>query len=704
MKKKLIKIILFCIVLSIVNTIFASLISNANIADNLFVNEILGDVNGDGKVSTLDALKVLQAASGRITLTPLQTQAADVNKDNGISTLDALKILQFVSGRITSFESYAKDTSDLPAWTGKQLTINYWNASGVGGNRRITNSPNDVVTPEIKRVTGVTIDENESYDNGGLSYKTKLLQVIASGKFPNIAVGTQKLNELIDKDLIYDLTEYIDKYAPNIKNIFGNKDYISAYITQVSPSGKIYSLPFNLTASTYKNLNSQVDSEKYSYFLKPSDPTCGSYIYVRDDILKMLYPNAKTQYEIEDLWVKNGKFTKEEVLDATIKSKDEFLDFLRKIKALNLSENGRKVYPIFAHSGQDTWALLSFLAPMLNGSGSGSVGANYFTYWDKKTKSVEMMMTKAEFKDTVKYMNKLVLEGLTSLDCFSDTYNTTMEKLNRGEYAVSYAFLIPNNEQIKLNGKPFQYRKVYIDIPIDNTRFIDNYSKSISTGSQMVIFKSSNTEEQVIQLVKWFDYLMSEEGQKLYAWGPRSAGLFSESDGIRQFKDQALVDEIVYKKGSTISTSYNIFNNYDTPSYVNDKLKIYYALDGKNIFAPMLYYPVIRKASDAFANFHYGWTEPKSPLPFFTNPSIWMFVGNGSEKIDSFWAARRTFEYPLLKCVVAQNDSEFEQQWSIVMNNLTVAGYGEVLMQEFNTINKEIVNKTTYENLIGLSN
>ena len=67
------------------------------------VSILLGDINGDNKITTVDALQALQAASGRRTLSDIEKAAADVNGDGKITTVDALKILQYASGRITHF-------------------------------------------------------------------------------------------------------------------------------------------------------------------------------------------------------------------------------------------------------------------------------------------------------------------------------------------------------------------------------------------------------------------------------------------------------------------------------------------------------------------------------------------------------------------------------------------------------------------------
>ncbi len=62
------------------------------------IKGIPGDVNGDGKITAVDARWVLQAASGARTFDATQTAAADVNADGKINAVDARWILQVASG------------------------------------------------------------------------------------------------------------------------------------------------------------------------------------------------------------------------------------------------------------------------------------------------------------------------------------------------------------------------------------------------------------------------------------------------------------------------------------------------------------------------------------------------------------------------------------------------------------------------------
>ena len=62
----------------------------------------LGDVDGDGKISALDALLLLQHINDLVNLTAEQFERADLNADGRLTASEALRILQYVSGAIGS--------------------------------------------------------------------------------------------------------------------------------------------------------------------------------------------------------------------------------------------------------------------------------------------------------------------------------------------------------------------------------------------------------------------------------------------------------------------------------------------------------------------------------------------------------------------------------------------------------------------------
>ena len=71
-------------------------------AHAVFVQNItVGDVNGDGKINTADAVFVLKYAAGMIQLDEKQLTAGDCNRDGNINTADAVLILKYAAGMIS---------------------------------------------------------------------------------------------------------------------------------------------------------------------------------------------------------------------------------------------------------------------------------------------------------------------------------------------------------------------------------------------------------------------------------------------------------------------------------------------------------------------------------------------------------------------------------------------------------------------------
>ena len=65
---------------------------------------VLGDANGDGKVTAPDATAVLRHAAGKVLLTGKFLLAGDVTGDGKVTAPDATKILRFAAGKIKTFD------------------------------------------------------------------------------------------------------------------------------------------------------------------------------------------------------------------------------------------------------------------------------------------------------------------------------------------------------------------------------------------------------------------------------------------------------------------------------------------------------------------------------------------------------------------------------------------------------------------------
>ena len=64
---------------------------------------LLGDVNGDGQVTVVDATLIQKYISGLVTFSDTQKAAADVNGDGSVSVIDATLIQKYIAGLISNF-------------------------------------------------------------------------------------------------------------------------------------------------------------------------------------------------------------------------------------------------------------------------------------------------------------------------------------------------------------------------------------------------------------------------------------------------------------------------------------------------------------------------------------------------------------------------------------------------------------------------
>jgi hypothetical protein len=64
---------------------------------------LLGDVDGDGNITSTDARMTLQYYAGKIEEDKLNVAVADVDSDGNITSTDARLILQYYAGKITAW-------------------------------------------------------------------------------------------------------------------------------------------------------------------------------------------------------------------------------------------------------------------------------------------------------------------------------------------------------------------------------------------------------------------------------------------------------------------------------------------------------------------------------------------------------------------------------------------------------------------------
>ena len=629
-------------------------------------------------------------ATPAATVTPVASSVAQTSAVAETATpilAPTAKVFDKVEGSYPWNDPAIADTSDLPAWTGKQQKLIWWYGHGIG-NLPAEKALKDVVWAEVKRVTGVEIDYENSYSNGDNTFDVKLSLLAGTKDWPSISTNAQLVKALVDGGVLYDLTDLIPKYCPNLMKMYGPSDPNFKSLWSLpnvtgGQDGKIFGLPMGVGGdySMMKDkLGITTDDPKYlTAFSPPSDYIQGC-IKVRDDILKKLFPTAKTMDEIEALYMKNGKFTREDVFDVPIKSKADFVKFLRDIKALNLKEGNLPVYATYAGCGLDNYPLGARLASVLYGWGRGG---DCFTYWDAIDKKAKFTANEAELKDLFLTFNQLVREGIIPQESLIDDDTAFKAKMNNGQYAVSYAEWRWADDKVLVDAKkPYRYRPVYLDIPVNTAKYVQPLN--IPSCNQLLIFKDKVAPEDVPQILMWADYQLSQSFDKLQYWGPKSAALFDEVGGKRVFKDKTLEKAMLLNNDPDTLMLYNLKNGFFNVTY--NPREISFVQSGVTLNVPYMTYDVTNRSPAEALNFFKSGLVEKYDTKLTNLPWIWIFP-NSVPGVEKMWAARKTWEDALMKTLAAKSDDNFSQLYSDFLKTAADIGLtpatAEAMNQDF---------------------
>ena len=180
--------------------------------------------------------------------------------------------------------------------------------------------------------------------------------------------------------------------------------------------------------------------------------------------------------------------------------------------------------------------------------------------------------------------------------------------------------------------------------------------------------------------------MMSDVGEKLIGWGPKTAGLWEEKDGKRHFIDKELEDFMVYNKATDKARSYGLENGLDgTTKFVPT-----YIRGGKGRFAPAVWYDRERRPDDYSTYFNLGLAEEDfKPLSAYN-----AFITNFScESADKAWQARKAFEDAMLKVLTASDDEQFDKLYADFVKTAEMSGYNDKMYEDMNNefweINKD---------------
>jgi hypothetical protein len=287
------------------------------------------------------------------------------------------------------------------------------------------------------------------------------------------------------------------------------------YQASVDPSdGKLWaipSLPSPLLKEEYRNSpygDSRLGNGGYG-------------VWIRDDILKKIYPDAMSAAELKALAVANkGKLKLEQILDIPIHNLDDLYDFLKKIQDLNLTENGHPIIPAHLQyensRGALYWSLFS--ATGLHLSQAYPLIIN-----ESKNMYVDYQLT-PEWKNYISFMNKGFNQGLFGQEFYIQKNEQRNAKIINGEYAVVNMWhpISANLDKIRKEGKTYDWRYYPIFANELDPSYQDSatqYFPLTTKWNSKVINPKKVSEDMIPQILNWIDWNYSTEAAILRAWG-----------------------------------------------------------------------------------------------------------------------------------------------------------------------------------------
>lgn len=323
----------------------------------------------------------------------------------------------------------------------------------------VTGWGDNLVSKTITDKTGVNINFITPIGNE----EEKLNALISSDSLPDlITLGwwENQITEMIDKDMVYALNELADQYDPYFYEV-SDQNVVDWYTQE---DGNIYCYPNS--SYTPKDLEENNNIPSNQTFL------------VRKDIYEAIGSPDMT--------------TREGFYNAVIKAKEMFPEI-----------EGKPLIPVGAHVFDDRGCvsfdqyLQNFLAVPYEKDGK---------YYDRNTDP--------EYIEWMKMFRKLGQEGCLSPDIFVDSRTQTSEKIADGRYfcMIYQRTDLADQEKILYEKNP---DSIYIAVEGPrNSKGDDPILPSTGITGWTVTLISKNCKDPE-RALKFIDFLMSEEGQKL---------------------------------------------------------------------------------------------------------------------------------------------------------------------------------------------
>ena len=368
------------------------------------------------------------------------------------------------------------------------------------------NNMQDRVGKVITEKTGVSLKMDFPLNSSSTDQKIALM--ISGGEYPDLIYPKGDTAKLVDAGALIDLRPLIDKYGPNIKKVYG--DYLNR-LKWSADDDAIYTLPDAGVGQKYFE--------------------SGGGFELQHRVLKELgYPQMKTVQDYENA--------------------------IKTYIAKHPTTDGKPTIGMSLNAGE--WQILiSTTNPAFYTTG-GSDNGEFFI--DDNTYEAKYHYLRPEEKEYFRWLNHMNDIGLLDKESFVQKYDQYKAKVATGRVLgiIDQNWDYQDAEKaLKSEGK---YDQTYAHFPItmsedikardfQDTGYVGGYGLGITVAAK----------DKAEQLIKFLDYMASDEGQILRNWGVEGTDYKNENCKRvipEEIQNRRINDNAAYTKESGIG-NYN---------------------------------------------------------------------------------------------------------------------------------------------------
>ena len=319
---------------------------------------------------------------------------------------------------------------------------------------------NDATAERVTAKTGVDLNFMKPVVDDG----QKLNMMIAGNQLPDILTldkNDAALKKMAEAGMLWSLDDLIDQYAPKMREILP-KEILSNY--QMA-DGKTYQFTTWIQGEAW-----QKAAREYDQIVGTNQPI----ITVRKDYY-------------------------DEIGRPEIRNMTEFIAAVKQMKENHPDKIG--FYPADGSMSADEFGKSAKLSHY-------GIQMGLSTDFSEKDGGIQWVVRDDKFKEPMKYLNEMYLEGILTKDPFIDTKDVGKAKIEQGD-VISYCWTISDGEKVPGDNPDTTYE---ILPPFET------YGQ-IRTGAGWLATVIPKTCKDPERAIRFLEYLASVEGHSDVSWG-----------------------------------------------------------------------------------------------------------------------------------------------------------------------------------------